>query len=245
MPQLTLQTFLDEKEITLIVTSYWSITDILAVASTCKSICTTLKNCWDVDALLNRWFENAQAFRQMLGQCGAIVSGSTALQYFDRTSYSRSDVDIIIPLAGTYRMGIWLLANDFTFQPRDRDYNDFTTSLLRVINANPRGRNNRPLLKVFDFYAPPFKTQRYLRHVQLIVIYGDPFSHILQYHSSKGSMTLTCTCSDLVLHSRSDERNHMGSGYITISEGHLHQPQDHHIKIGVYRCIHRMETEIH
>lgn len=189
MPQLTLQAFLDEREITLHVTSYWSVTDILAVASTCRSIRTTLKCCWDVDVQLSRWFENTQAFRQMLGQCGAIISGSTALQYFDRTSYLRSDVDIVIPLSGTYRMGIWLLANDFIFQPRDRDFDDFTASLLKVINTNPRNRNNRPLLRVFDFYAPPFRVQQYPRHVQLIVIYGDPFSHILQYHSSKGSIT--------------------------------------------------------
>lgn len=190
-----------DEELMLKVISYWGATDITRIASTSRRMRTALQRCWNVDRELACWFDCPSDFRQMLGQCGAVISGSTAIQFFNRVRYPSSDLDIVIPITTTYFMGTWLQENGYTFQPRDYDFTDFPASLVEVMKKNRPHRQVKPMVRVFDFYGHSLSTSDVGRHIQLITTRDDPFAHILHYHSSESpSLSFISRVSDGILY---------------------------------------------
>lgn len=226
--------------------SFWNVVDLNRVASTSRSIHAALQQCWTVDTGLARWFDNPFDFRQMLGNCGAVVSGSTAVQFFDRTRYPASDLDIVIPITTTYSMGLWLMENGYTFQPRGTDFTDFVASLVTVMKRSRSHRLAKPMIRVFDFYGHPLSASDTGRHVQLITTRDDPFAHILQYHSSEcANLASIAVLTQPSIHSCCHERNHMGMRNIPLPTSNLYRPEDIRRARSLHRCSNCVATEIY
>ncbi len=82
------------------ICSLLSISAIIALTRTCKALSTLyqelLPQQWNVDLLLGRFVQDPLLFRSQLGRYDALVSGSFAVQFFDRVQWTDSDLDIYI-----------------------------------------------------------------------------------------------------------------------------------------------------
>ncbi|KAI1325200.1 hypothetical protein F5Y16DRAFT_401663 [Xylariaceae sp. FL0255] len=73
------------------------IKSILALCSTSWDMRLDIKSyLWDINKRLNRFFKDPLAFRTELGRSEAVISGSFALQFFARTFWPNSDLDISV-----------------------------------------------------------------------------------------------------------------------------------------------------
>ena len=86
--------------ITSRICDFLSILDIVYLTRTCKTLSGLYKSLiphkWNVDHALGRFFRDPKAFRSQLGRFDALVSGSLALQFFERVTWDDSDIDIFV-----------------------------------------------------------------------------------------------------------------------------------------------------
>ena len=79
---------------------YLSIGTIVALSRTCKRLSHAyrdlLRTQWNIDMKLSKFVADSTRFRLQLRESEAIISGSFAVQFFDRTTYQDSDLDIFI-----------------------------------------------------------------------------------------------------------------------------------------------------
>ncbi|EIN08753.1 hypothetical protein PUNSTDRAFT_143482 [Punctularia strigosozonata HHB-11173 SS5] len=64
----------------------------------------------NIDKHLSRFFTDTKAFRNLQAQTATVISGSTALQLFLRTTYPGSDLDLYVYPSKAREIGNWLLA---------------------------------------------------------------------------------------------------------------------------------------
>ena len=55
--------------------------------------------------LLSRYFQHPSAFRNLQAVTGTVISGSSALQFFDRSYYPKSDLDLYVPFSWRQDVG--------------------------------------------------------------------------------------------------------------------------------------------
>lgn len=81
--------------------SHLQAAEIIAISRTCRklsNLCRDIQETqWNVDLKLRRFFLHPKHFRWQLANCNAVVSGSFALQFFDRVVWPDSDFDIFVP----------------------------------------------------------------------------------------------------------------------------------------------------
>jgi hypothetical protein len=79
---------------------YLSIGAIVALSRTCKRLSHVyrdlLRTQWNIDMRLSRFVADSSRFRLQLRESEAVISGSFAVQFFDRTTYQDSDLDIFV-----------------------------------------------------------------------------------------------------------------------------------------------------
>jgi len=103
MGQTVLFTLLDPDAIYPLFTAFCDllpIADIIALTRTCKTLAGLYRSLlplrWNIDRMLLRFFLNPRGFRQQMGKTDALVSGSPVLQYFVRTSWNKSSLDVFV-----------------------------------------------------------------------------------------------------------------------------------------------------
>jgi len=106
--------------------SFVGVEDILKVMQTSK---TMEKLCriyirfeWDVRRCLRPWFVDVDGFRRKLERCNAVISGSQALQFFDRDHYPGSDMDLYVRSSSAEDLGRWLLRDGYRYRSRSHLY---------------------------------------------------------------------------------------------------------------------------
>ncbi|RYP78129.1 hypothetical protein DL770_006919 [Monosporascus sp. CRB-9-2] len=130
-------------------------------------------NEWNINAKLTRFFSNPTAFRSMLGRSNALISGSFALQFFERVVWPESNLDIMIQEgAGLEEMKGFLI-------DKERYRLDSETEWLN------HGGDDYPLLSVTKcqtYLAEPTgagSNRASERKVQLLIMSGPPVQAIL------------------------------------------------------------------
>ena len=83
------------------ISSFLAVRETVFLSRTCKALShlhrTLLSsNHWDVDRDLRRFVKDPRRLRQQLGQHNALISGSFALQFFERVTWEKSDLDIFL-----------------------------------------------------------------------------------------------------------------------------------------------------
>ena len=77
-----------------------SIAEIVALTRTCKALSNLYRYLlpmhWDIDKNLRRFVDDPYRFRSQMGKCDALISGSFAVQFFERVTWTASDLDIFI-----------------------------------------------------------------------------------------------------------------------------------------------------
>ena len=73
---------------------------IIRLRRTCKAFCSGVGDLrsreWNVDRLLCRFVAKPLALREVMRDHGAVISGSVALQFFERTCWKESDLDLFV-----------------------------------------------------------------------------------------------------------------------------------------------------
>ncbi|KAG8819209.1 hypothetical protein FRC19_010028, partial [Serendipita sp. 401] len=78
---------------------------------------------------------NTLRFRSIQAETGTLISGSQALQFFDRAHYLDSDLDLYVSCRHTLTVGLFLLSIGYRFEPTARQL------------ASPQGGNCREHLE--------------------------------------------------------------------------------------------------
>lgn len=84
-----------------------------------------VKRAWNVDHHLGHFFFQPRAFRALQARTGTLVSGSNALQFFDRSYYPGSDLDLYLHCGREREVGAFLLAEGYAFRPSRYQGSDF------------------------------------------------------------------------------------------------------------------------
>lgn len=139
-----------------------------------------------IDCLLAPFLSHVNDFRVMQSRTGALISGSTALQLFNRDRYAEADLDVYVE--GRYAVDVvnhLLECETYEFQPKPTQYRDPSDTLaMNVIHP-----------KIYDSYLVTGITGvltfiRGDKQIQVIVSCRSPLDVVFNFHSSVLSLLL-------------------------------------------------------
>ncbi len=151
---------------------------------------------FQLHSLLERYFsaDEVLEFRRLQFNTGMLISGSTALQFFNRTVYSEADLDLYVEHRLRKSVAIWLVHVGYTYVPHEES--EFQT--LEEALASEEEDIDRTGLNVAYSEQPhyqygagivvlTFEKQKPYRKVQLITSLFNPLTKVLHFHSSECS----------------------------------------------------------
>ncbi|KAA1474460.1 hypothetical protein DENSPDRAFT_841051 [Dentipellis sp. KUC8613] len=122
-----------------------------------------LPRAFDIHQHLARFFTCPPAFRALQARTGLLVSGSSALQFLDRTFYPNSDFDAYVSIEHVREVARWLEADGYAFAPKERQRRDVdsavdeaeeTRAMMEDAGLQPGIYSMRGVIAVFDFVKP-------------------------------------------------------------------------------------------
>lgn len=173
---------------------------VIRFSWTCKAALLAARSyyrrAYNVDRHLSRYFRDPQAFRTLQARTATLISGSSALQFFDRTCYLESDLDIYTPLQSMREVANWLLSDGYRFIPDDTQPGNLPDA-LRQLQGYDAGLDTRSLgfyrmrgvLGVYTFHKIPeddwdAEDRAQPLKVQVTVAARSPAEVIINFHSS-------------------------------------------------------------
>ncbi|KAJ7590234.1 hypothetical protein C8J56DRAFT_1140083 [Mycena floridula] len=148
-----------------------------------ESISAYRNRAYSINKLLSPYFglQGIDEFRAIQSLTGALISGSTALQFFDRSFYKGSDLDVYVEKRYSAELALFLQRIGYTFMPRKNQ----TPRLPDALNKIHRGTvkfngglySGRGIADVYDFRKGEKK-------IQLIAARSCPMDIILSFHST-------------------------------------------------------------
>ena len=153
-----------------------------------------IKREFSLNRVLSRFFSPLEILRLRYFQSRTqmFISGSTALQFFDRTCYPESDLDLYVEHKFRETIVTWLMSMDYKFQPRkgysslkeqlEHKWDDPTPGVSPsspFFESRSNGYFGRGVANVYNFfkYDPE-------RKIQLITSNHSPLEIVLNFHSS-------------------------------------------------------------
>lgn len=178
---------------------------------TCKTakcaIDDYVSRAYDINHFLSRFFEDPSSFRDLQALTDAVISGSAALQFLDRTEYIGSDLDIYVTKEHVLTVCNWLMDSSerryrFYVPPgqaqmpllaaiQDIELRSRTVegmAQMRCIDDSASDQNiynENKIWAVLDFVSRDAVKQGEPLQVQVIVTMHSPAASILNFHSSK------------------------------------------------------------
>ncbi|KAH7916548.1 hypothetical protein BJ138DRAFT_1139306 [Hygrophoropsis aurantiaca] len=103
---------------------------ILHSSQTCRLVCGAAqqyqRRAFSIHRHLFRFFDDTPGFRSLQARTGTLISGSNALQFFDRTFYPESDLDLYVHPGHVREVLDWLVKTEhYEFIPRPRQPDDY------------------------------------------------------------------------------------------------------------------------
>ncbi|VDC03936.1 unnamed protein product [Peniophora sp. CBMAI 1063] len=133
---------------------------------------------FSITRVLSPFFKDCDSFREMQSRTGTLISGSTALQVFERTTYTDSDLDLYVEHRYALDVVKHLDQEGYTFIPREtqaltaEETLEDTEELLHAGHYLGQGIAN-----VLDYSRDDKK-------IQVIVSKRSPIDIILHFHST-------------------------------------------------------------
>ena len=121
--------------------SHLSPASLICLGHTCVTAHTAVNklNChaFDIQKHFKNFFVNPIEFQSLQSHTGTIVSGSNALQFFDRTCYIGSDMDIYVHPGHALEVGLWLIKEEgYTFLPSRSQHGQTFENLVKKDDIN-------------------------------------------------------------------------------------------------------------
>lgn len=139
---------------------------------------------FDLKRVLSPYFseEETKSFRQLQITTGTVISGSTALQLFDRTTYPESDLDIYVEHRYRRDVGWWLMNIGYKYKPSGSEPSKTFAKALSMWSPETWEAEyalDHGVTDIFNFFKAGSK-----RKVQLISTRRCTMEVILNFHSS-------------------------------------------------------------
>jgi len=134
-----------------IVLDNLSYADIFRYSRTCKDVHHIVSSYMlrkhKLETVLGKYFTDHQIlhFRHLQATTGMIISGSTALQFFERVSYPESDLDLYVEHRYRHPIALWLASIGYRYVParkkvgsehQDPDGVDFASATQPTLEEN-------------------------------------------------------------------------------------------------------------
>jgi hypothetical protein len=112
-----------------------------------------LQTAFNINLFLARLFKDPLGFRSLQASTGFLISGSAALQFFDRSYSPESDLDLYVAPCTTLQIGNWLMDGEgYEFLPNFVQNKAFETSVGDSQQAN---NNLLCVDAVYSFLSQP------------------------------------------------------------------------------------------
>lgn len=177
------------KDIGGLIFDYLSPSNLHRLKCTCKRMKVALEpyiaGRFSINGHLTRFFKNPQEFRSLQARTATLISGSNALQFFNRLTYEDSDLDLYAHYDHRHEIGHWLIQNGSVYKPNSVQDPDFDIACQNCIHPELESQYNmRGVSAVLNFTKVPSQGAAELK-VQMIVACHAPIDAILDFHSSK------------------------------------------------------------
>lgn len=123
--------------------------------------------------------EKVRAFREMQRITGAVISGSFALHFMGRFTWTVNDLDLYVEERCASDVAACLFGMGYAYEPRERQARDFEEELEEVNNREYA--DNYPI----DALKAAFNFKKGSVLVQLLVTPSAVMEVVLQFHSSE------------------------------------------------------------
>lgn len=148
-----------------------------------------------VGRVLSPFFRNVDGFRAMQARTGALVSGSTALQLLDRTTYANSDLDLYVDRRYADDVVTHLLEQeDYVFERRENQDPNAHVALDSIVHVENMYGDVEPVPAMTGYLGRGIRTvldfTRGDKKIQLITSKKSPLDIILLFHSSASNKTI-------------------------------------------------------
>ncbi|RPD65292.1 hypothetical protein L226DRAFT_567445 [Lentinus tigrinus ALCF2SS1-7] len=154
---------------------------------------------YDIDRSLGHYFSDPVGFRKLMARTYLLISGSFALQFFDRTVFPGSDLDLYIhydvydsECERILEVGRWLEKEGYTYKPDPGQEStlDGEVQELEVVDAMlQRYGEGLAVADVFAFekHVSNDLREEVVRKIQLVIPssnHRSPLQTILNFHST-------------------------------------------------------------
>ena len=152
-----------------------------------------MRRAFRINHVLKRYFTPPEisTFRYLQSRSQMIISGSTALQFFERSIYPDSDLDIYVEERYKDMVAVWLVSIGYTFRHRKwqptlevleswKEFLDVSPSDGPVLEPNSTDYMGQGIEDVYNFVRGDPEVK-----IQLITSSSSPLEIMLNYHSSK------------------------------------------------------------
>ncbi|KAK7696087.1 hypothetical protein QCA50_000730 [Cerrena zonata] len=176
-----------------IVLSYCTPATFLRLSRTSQSAHAAVKSymgrAFRLDSIYTRFFTSPVAFRQMQARTGALVSGSAALQFFDRSYYPEADMDIYVFAGFRFEVAEFLFQDGYEFVPEEHQKSKFQLAALDS-ELNIGEYEFKGVITVFTFEKK--KVDGKVVKAQIVLAANGPFEAILGFHSTCVMNVISC-----------------------------------------------------
>ncbi|KAJ6506807.1 hypothetical protein C8R45DRAFT_1208793 [Mycena sanguinolenta] len=154
--------------------------DLVRLSQTCQRVHFLVNDvCFNITRLLCRFFgaTGVEKFREMQRLTGTLISGSMALQLFNRLTWRYSDLDIYATRASAVFAALFIVDHGYKFDPRKSQNDSIGAQLLASAAYKTPSYLGRGIADVLDFHKGTNK-------IQLIVASTDPMETIMSFHTT-------------------------------------------------------------
>ncbi len=152
------------------------------------AVSSYLRRAFKLERLLSRYLSDKEILelRRLQFSTGAIISGSTVLQFLDRSFYPDSDLDIYVQQDYKREIALWLESIGYKMLPRKGSTN---TNLQHALDEMDDLSNVPMIPPSSNVYPGSFAILEFSRgysenKVQLMITEGSPVASVLNFHSS-------------------------------------------------------------
>lgn len=163
--------------------------NFLRFSRTCRvahsAVRTYTARAFNINRHLCRFFTNVSAFRSVQARTGTLVSGSNALQFFDRSHYPESDLDLYVHSHWGLEVGNHLLQAGYCFVPTRIQNRSFEATVSDSnIFVNHWLYPIRGVAAIYTFTKRTLSEPIVELKIQLMIA-DAPMEVILSFHSSE------------------------------------------------------------
>ena len=175
--------------------------EIVLFSRTCRIALDVVQNhyipaAFSINRILSRYFTEPLAFRAVQARTGTLISGSTALQFFTRTVYPNSDLDLYISTQHVFDLIQWLVERGYTFVPGANQAQTWQEAVKTAERRASAPQLHDPIpeeedqwiclvLNLMKTSSNGASEETSQLKVQCTVVRDDPIRAILALHSSK------------------------------------------------------------